>query len=161
MPKDFTIPLTLEEAVNKLPAEIFNKGIYSGELKDKYSIKTEEEKECIILLYNKSLGNESVTINVTLDNFCGYTRVHCATSGITEGIFSNPGEKLERIVVKALGGDLTQFTNDSNENLLIDISEKLENSAVEIKEKAEGFINTFSSKLDKKKKDKDFKKRGL
>ena len=80
----------------------------TGEEIDAYAITHPSGGRCIVLVFEKHYyraGNR-LTLTVTLDDFTGRTRVHCASGGGGEGLFRfdwGAAESFEGVVHDALG----------------------------------------------------------
>lgn len=106
MALDMRISLQPEEATELVNKEIVE-GSFTGELIDSYVVNGENDKLCIVAVYDKHYyraGNR-LTLTVIIDNMQGTTRVHCISGGGGEGFFRfdwGAAESFESCVENAL-----------------------------------------------------------
>jgi len=102
--------MSLDMRVNVEPekaAELVKKEIVEGSITGDYVVHGEDDKRCIVSIYEKHYyraGNR-LTITVVIDNMEDGTRVHCTSGGGGEGLFRfdwGASESFERCVENAL-----------------------------------------------------------
>lgn len=82
------LSMGMDEAVQRIDQAIVQ-GSITGTQIDSYSVDVRGAGRYVVLVYEKHYyraGNR-LTLTVTLDNFEGRTRLHCAGSGGGEGLF--------------------------------------------------------------------------
>ncbi len=84
----FFVSLDIDEAADKIFRTVVD-GTFSGELLDHYRIES-QAGEVQVLLFEKYYYRvrNRMTLTVTLDNMSGRTRVHSASGGGGNGLFS-------------------------------------------------------------------------
>ncbi|WP_312355251.1 DUF6054 family protein [Aminipila sp.] len=106
MSLDMRVNVEPEKAAELVKKEIVE-GSITGELIDYYVVHGEDDKRCIVSIYEKHYyraGNR-LTITVVIDNMEDGTRVHSTSGGGGEGLFRfdwGASESFERCVENAL-----------------------------------------------------------
>lgn len=106
MALDMRVSLNPEQAAEIVNNEIIS-GSITGELIDRYVINDDNDKLCVVLVYDKHYyraGNR-LTLTVVIDNMGGLTKVHCVSGGGGEGFFRfdwGAAESFEYCVESAL-----------------------------------------------------------
>ena len=88
MEDSYQVSLLLEEC-DRLIYDAVVGGSFTGECIDRYQLTAPNGGSCIVVVYEKHYyraGNR-LTLTVTMDDFQGYTRVHCVGGGGGEGLF--------------------------------------------------------------------------
>ena len=104
---NYFVSLTLDDCVEQVRSAVFDS--VTGEEIDAYAIAHPGGGRCVVLVFEKHYyraGNR-LTLTVTLDDFTGKTRVHCASGGGGEGLFRfdwGASESFEGVVHDALSG---------------------------------------------------------
>lgn len=105
MSEAYFVSPTLEECESILDHAILESSI-SGTFLDRYEITHPSGGRCVVLLYEKHyyrVGNR-LTLTVTLDDFTGKTRLHCASGGGGSGLTNfdwGAAESFEEVVHNA------------------------------------------------------------
>ena len=103
----YFVSLTLGDCVEQVRSAVFDS--VTGEEIDTYAVTHPGGGRCVVLVFEKHYyraGNR-LTLTVTLDDFTGKTRVHCASGGGGEGLFRfdwGASESFEGVVHGALSG---------------------------------------------------------
>ncbi len=103
----YFVSLDAVDCANRIREAVFDS--VTGEEIDAYAITHPSGGRCIVLVFEKHYyraGNR-LTLTVTLDDFTGRTRVHCASGGGGEGLFRfdwGAAESFEGVVHDALSG---------------------------------------------------------
>ena len=101
----YFVSLDAVDCANRIREAVFDS--VTGEEIDAYAITHPSGGRCIVLVFEKHYyraGNR-LTLTVTLDDFTGRTRVHCASGGGGEGLFRfdwGAAESFEGVVHDAL-----------------------------------------------------------
>lgn len=102
---DYFVTLTLEGCEQLVHRTVLDS--ITGTCIDRYEALHPAGGRCVVLVYEKHYyraGNR-LTLTVTLDDFTGRTRVHCASGGGGEGLFRfdwGASESFEQVVHDAL-----------------------------------------------------------
>lgn len=88
MNRTVLLSLLLDDAVQMIEQSIV-KGSWTGSLIDSYTLPAAGVGTCVVLVFEKHYyraGNR-LTLTVTVDDFEGQTRMHCAGGGGGAGLF--------------------------------------------------------------------------
>lgn len=105
MDGSYFVSLALDDCAGRVREAVGDS--ITGELIDSYAITHPSGGRCMVLVFEKHYyraGNR-LTLTVTLDDFTGRTRVHCAGGGGGEGLFRfdwGAAESFEDVVHDAL-----------------------------------------------------------
>lgn len=101
----YFVSLRLDDCADKVREAVGDS--VTGEEIDSYVVTHPSGGRCMVLVFEKHYyraGNR-LTLTVTLDDFTGKTRVHCASGGGGEGLFRfdwGASESFEGVVHEAL-----------------------------------------------------------
>lgn len=108
MENTIKVSITIDEAADLIYEQVVNTSV-TGELIDKYEIKSSNNKKCLLMVFDKHYyraGNR-LTLTVMIDNLEDVTRVHYAGGGGGQGLFKfdwGAAESFEEIVFDTLKG---------------------------------------------------------
>lgn len=106
MENTIIVNIPIEQVEKRLEDAVVG-GSITGEIIDRYEIFSEDNKKCIVLVYEKHYyraGNR-LTLTVTIDNLAEHTRVHFIGGGGGEGLFRfdwGAAESFAEIVPRSL-----------------------------------------------------------
>lgn len=106
MDNTLKVSMSVDETVKLIYDKVIN-GSVTGELLDKYEIKSPDNKKCTVMVFDKHYyraGNR-LTLTVIIDNLEEATRVHYISGGGGKGLFTfdwGAADSFENIVPESL-----------------------------------------------------------